>query len=167
MKTVISSYLLCLALLLIGTAANAQIDYLYSSEPGKFTIQFPSEFSIKETDNQGTVTTEVSCEYDDGMLIAGFTIHSEDLNEVEELAKISADSFQESLEADVISSKVWHYRGYKGIKAKYSIAEIGYTVEYRVIIRGNIQYQLVHLFFGDSSVNSDELDFFDSFNITE
>ena len=92
--------------------------------------------------------------------------HHDDLAGVEpmDLAKVSLEAFTESINGDISSQSDWKVKKSTGLQAIMEISEHGAKVDYRVVIIGNNQYQLVTIEMESDPLGQDIKDtFFDSF----
>ena len=101
------------------------------------------------------------------MFLMAISSHHENSlsNDTDGLLETSLESFNESLEAKLISSENIEL---KGVKGKYAVMEIGESkakVEYRVFINGYFQYQVVSVQLDDDYDQKTADSFFKSFKI--
>ena len=61
------------------------------------------------------------------------------------MADISVDTFGKAINATSSSKTEWNVGDYKGLTAIYELDESNVKVEYRVILIGQIQYQIIYL----------------------
>lgn len=129
---------------LVGVSSFAPATkYKFSPTEGKCSIVFPSEFSeeTKEKEDYTMIKGQVT---DDGMvLIATCTIHNTPLDDVDLLTEVSLNSFISSLNATTKSKTNWNVKKHKGLQVEFESTEQNMIGELRVIIVGQIQYQIV------------------------
>jgi len=115
----------------------------YASKDSKASIVFPAEFKVEREKNKSPVTTKVSAEIGENVFMFSYTIHDVTLDDPYHLAEVSLQSFQETLQGEVVKMTDYFYDDYKGREAIIDIPGTIATVYYRVLIVGQIQYQMV------------------------
>lgn len=94
-------------------------------------------------DEEDYVTYKVSSQKDKIVFFANYTIHELELADAEQLSKTSLEAFNEAVEGEIVSSGDWKVGSSKGLQAVIEMSATKHKVNYRAILVGNIQYQLV------------------------
>ncbi|MCD4735047.1 MAG: hypothetical protein K8R53_03300 [Bacteroidales bacterium] len=115
----------------------------YSSKASKASIVFPEEFKVERDENKSPVTTKVSAEVGENVFMFSYTNHEVTLDDPYHLAEVSLQSFQETLQGEVVKMTDYFYDDYKGRDAIFDVLGTEVTIYYRVLIVGQIQYQMV------------------------
>lgn len=137
--------------------------YKFTSEDGKISISFPAEPAKDKTEAEEAVTHKVSVTEGTTTYFFGYTYHENELADAKELAQVSLDSFTEAVGGTIKSQGVYKYKKNEGLEAKITIEDQGYIM-YKVIIIGQVQYQLVVINTVDE-FGPDADKFFNSFKI--
>jgi hypothetical protein len=135
-----------LSILLISIAMMQPAEVIgqtYKSEEGKFKVKFPGSIDIKEAKSEKSTTKKITCEEANNAYFVGCTIHKIPMTNQKKMAEVSMDSFTESLDGKVSSKEDWNVKGNIGCQAKVSLEEGNAVVHYRVILVGQIQYQVI------------------------
>ena len=141
MKRVIFSS--SLVLLFIGiTSLAPSTQFKYSSSEGKLSIVFPDKFTTEENVGDQYKTIKTQALYNDILFFVAYTVHTTELTDNEGLTKVSLDSFIGGLEANVTKESMWKVRKNKGLQASFNIVSQGLKGEYRIVLIGQIQYQI-------------------------
>ena len=163
-----SSSLLVILILVLSVKTNPLRAQDFASVEGKFSISFPCEYEQEPT-SEGENTSKVSCVKDGQTFYIGYTIHDMEMNDSEDqsFAQISLDSFIEAVSGNLITQWDWQLGENKGIKSVIALSENQSILEYRVILKDFLQYQL--LVFAPTNTYSSKLadEFFKSFKITQ
>lgn len=118
--------------------------YSFSSATGKFKMKFPAKPEISETKKDEATTYKAVAQAGSSTYFVGFTVHEIEMVEPYELAKVSLGAFNETLGGTVKEESDWNFKGNRGIQAKIAVsAQQNMLIEYRVLLVGQIQYQLV------------------------
>lgn len=165
--------LILLAFLTIATITFGQ-NYdqwkTYVSEEGHLSVSFPEQATVlvEEKVGESPKTLKYQLEGGDFVYYAAVAIHESDLSEIEEdLCQLSLNSFTESADGAIINQRVWNVQGEEGIAAKILLSG-KQVVYYKVVLKGNLQYQLVVLGLEDSKIVADKAEqFFKTFRLTE
>lgn len=118
------------------------IGQTYKSEEGKFKIKFPGAIDITEKEKEKYKTTQITCTVNENVYFVVCTTHSAPMKKPKELAKVSLDSFVESLSGKISTKSDWDIKGNSGYIAVINIDKTS-VIHYRVVIVGQIQYQVV------------------------
>lgn len=137
----------------------------YQSEEGKLSVVFPGDYTTERTEGNNNYTVKTTCTYNNQTYFVSYTMHSLELTDPLDLAEASYDSFITALKGVMISKTEWTVKEHKGIQALIDLPENGSKLEYRVIIVGNIQYQLIALAANIDYNEKDAESFFKSFKI--
>ncbi len=142
MRSILKTSVILVILLFAVSYLHAQKSFVYDSEEGKLEIKFPCKFIEKENESETSRTVEIQCEKDGYSYFASFSIHKIDMGNPLEIAEISLESFTKALKGIVITRTEWKVRKHEGIAAIIDMPDYGSKLEYRIILVGNIQYQL-------------------------
>lgn len=137
----------------------------YVTEKGKASIKFPAEYSVEEDNSDLTSTTKVMASLDDNIFMFSFSIHETTLSDHYMLAQTSLTSFNDEVGGRIISETDYVYDDYKGRSAEIELEEQNVTLYYRVILVGQIQYQMVVVAQSGNIVKKKDK-FFNSFKLT-
>jgi hypothetical protein len=136
--------ILCIVLFILTIPmAYAQKNYPYDSNEGKFSIEFPGEFTVDREDKDKVSTIKINCDYEGQTYFASYSLHKIEMVDHEEMAEVSFDSFHAAVGGEVLMKDEWKVDGNTGLMAEIDLAENSVTITYRVILVGNIQYQLI------------------------
>jgi len=139
------AFVLITALFLFTSFTQAQKGYPYKSTEGKLSIVFPGDFVTEQLKSEDNVTIKTSCTVDDQTYFVTYTLHTLELTEPVELAEVSYDSFIKAVGGKLLSKSEWKIKKNVGIKARIELPKDESLLEYRVIIVGDIQYQVIAL----------------------
>ena len=116
----------------------------YTSEVCKAKMAFPAPFEEDVEEKDYGNTHKVSATVDGQTFFFATTIHNNPLTDRYQLAEVSLESFLESVQGQLIESHDYFYKKHKGISAKIKLDER--TIDYRIILIGQHQYQLIAIF---------------------
>jgi hypothetical protein len=139
----------------------------YQSDEGKLSVVFPGDFTTERTEGNNNYTVKTSCAFNNQTYFVSYTIHAMELTDPLELAEVSYDSFITALNGVLMSKAEWKIKEKRGIKAIIDLPETDTKLDYRVIIVGNIQYQLIALAANNDFNEKDAGSFFKSFKMQE
>jgi len=133
----------------------------------KFQARFPGEITTKTTEKEKLTTHKFNCTLHDVVYFIGASVHKVEMTDHENMAKISLESFAKTLNGEVDAEKEWILKGNKGMQAIINVPSMGATIDYRVILIGQIQYQVVLTYANDNPDYSSEMaeTFFKSFKV--
>lgn len=136
----------------------------YRNDEGKVSIKFPAEFDVTVEESETATTYQIISELGKDVFMLSFTFHETEMDDPYNLAQVSLESFNEAVGGELVKETDYKYEDYKGREAIVDLSDAGATVYYRVVIIGQIQYQLAVV---DHSGNIlDEKDkFFNSFSV--
>ncbi len=165
---IFSSLLLASATLLLFSFQFASKEkwVKHSSGKGNFSIQFPCEPEESEVETNGVITSKINCSYAEELFFVGFTIHQTDLSGNEAaLQQSSVNAYFGAMKgASEHIDSPWKVKKHAGIASVIKFEEgsgIKY-MEYRVLIIGNTQFQLVYTVSADINTKKKNV-FFKSF----
>jgi len=117
----------------------------YQSKVEKIKIKFPGEIlEVDEELEDGAHHINVKHQPLSGnMFMLDVIRHVEDLSVSENLAQVSLDAFFTNMGVDNAVTEFWDLRGNQGVKSKVIMGEMGITIDYRVVIIGQQQIQVV------------------------
>ncbi|NOQ73858.1 MAG: hypothetical protein GQ574_17760 [Crocinitomix sp.] len=143
MKKIIFQSALLLIIVSISSAALAQSTKAkYFSSEAKLSVTFPSKFETTEDVKEAFKSVKTQVMVNGALYYVSYSVHKNDLSKNESLAKVSLDSFIETLNGKVTKEAIWKVRKKNGLQALFNVTEGELKGEYRVVIIGQIQYQI-------------------------
>jgi hypothetical protein len=140
----------------------------FTSEEAKFQIDFACAYQQAETESEDSKTVKISCDTNGQLWFVGYTLHTVDMEDPMEMAQVSLDSFVESVGGTIDSSSEWVVGTNTGLQSIILFGENGENkIEYRAILFGNIQYQVLSAGVVDGFDSAAADTFFKSFKIRE
>jgi hypothetical protein len=165
---ILKSSLLLISLFLMATAFTPpKKGQLYKSDEGKMSIVFPGDFETERLDSENSVTFKTTCTVNDQTYFASYSLHQFEITEQEDMAQVSYDSFLSSVGGKEILKADWTVKKNTGLKAVIDMVEDNTRLEYRVLLVGSIQYQLVVLASTGLYDAQAAAAFFDSFKLSK
>ncbi len=164
-----SVLLISMTLFLIGnlTAQEKVKWYSYSSIEGKARVKFPAEPELK-TDAQETMKTFTAMAnafngMESDLYYLAITVHQAELEDPA-LLDTSLNAFTRTMGGTIASREEWKAGKPKGLRAAIVLNNQAGKCDYRVLMRGNLQYQVMIV---TSSVFNEKLQkkFFKSFKL--
>lgn len=144
MMTRSTSVFLLFSLLLTIAAAPPAKKFKYKSVEGKMSLKFPAAYEVSEEPlKNGDKTVKISSTVGEQTYYAAYTAHSVSLDEPEVLTRYSLEAFNERVGGDIESTSDWEVKDSKGIIAQINMKAQATHIEYRALIRNNIQYQVL------------------------
>jgi hypothetical protein len=129
-------------LFLIGTSTvSIAKGYKYTSQDAKFSITFPVPFQTEEGED-GKVAS-IMATVDNLTFLVYHTRHTSNFEDPIEAASLSVKAFNNSLGGNLKTSVAWMVKKHQGLKNEIEIEEEKALVEYRVIVIGSVQIQVV------------------------
>ncbi len=154
-----------LVLILSISYLHAQKSFNYSSDEGKFSIKFPGEYTETVVEKETAKTVKNQCEKDGINYLASYTLHYLEITDHLDMAEVSLESFTEAVQGIIITRTEWKVKKHEGLRALIDLPDNGKKLEYRVILVGNIQYQLI-AFAANDIFNEDDINsYFKSFKL--
>jgi hypothetical protein len=140
-NSIFSVSLIAFVFVLTSFAPAAKIKY--TSAEGKLSMKFPVAFKsvTKEAEDHKSVETQAS--FEDQLYFVSYTIHKVKMENHESLAATSLESFNEAMSGTITKQATWAIKKHKGLQADIEIPGNNMRVEYRVLLIGQIQYQIV------------------------
>lgn len=129
-------------LLISVTSLTPATKHTYTSEEANFSITFPTKFESSEEVDDDFRSVKTQCISDDMIYLAIYSVHEEDISGSKELTNISMRAFLEGLGATADSESTWKVGKYKGLKSTFEVSSGNLVGEYRVVLIGQIQYQI-------------------------
>lgn len=162
-RLIFASFLL---VLLVGVTSLAPAPkYKYSSEEAKLKVTFPAEFKTTEKIKDSYRSKSTQAVYEDMVLFVSYTMHDSEMTDKKELTQVSLDAFTEGLDAEITEQSDWNVKKHEGVKAKLEVSSNGLMGEYRVVIIGQIQYQITAVSAKDTWNDKVAQKFFKSFKV--
>lgn len=143
MKILKTSLLLITAFILTTAFAPAKKKFVFDSNEGKLTVTFPAEYTTDRDEGENVTTIKSTCTLDGITFFASYSLHQVEITDHKDMAEVSYDSFIKSVGAELLSKTDWMVNNNPGIKAVMTLPDENVKLDYRVILVGNIQYQLV------------------------
>jgi len=141
MKRIIFSS--ALLILLIGVTSLAPATkYKYTSEEANLSVTFPAEFTTSEESNENYKSVKTQAISDEMVFLAIYTVHDADVSEQEKLSEISINAFMEGLNGVPEGKTTWKVKKNNGLQSKFEVPEKDLVGDYRVVLIGQIQYQI-------------------------
>lgn len=137
----------------------------YTSAEGKLSVVFPDYFTTSEMEEANFKTLKVQAQYDEIAFFVAYTIHETELEDNYNLATISLESFAEALGTEIKEESDWIVKKNKGKRAMLYSSKDKLKGEYRAVVVGQIQYQLVVISTEDSWNEKMATEFLKSFKI--
>lgn len=137
---------LSLLLLFFNNFSYAQSSKVkYDSKVAKFSIVFSSEYEIEESydEENKAKTTKIKSNSNEFFEMASYTLHTVELPDTKQLQQISLDAFVEVVKSKIISKKEWKAGENIGISTILKSEELDLILSYNVIIKDQIQYQII------------------------
>ena len=150
MKIIRNLFFTFIVLMLSAHFINAQGYYVYTNEEANCSVTFPGEYESETSENEEATTIKIVCNKDGFTYLLSFSFHKNKMVDHEEMADVSYDSFLTTVGGEAVSKKKWKIDGYKGVKATIDMPENQAMVEYRVVLVGDIQYQMAAMALYDS-----------------
>lgn len=155
-----------LLILLIGVTSLAPAKkHKYTSSEAKLSVTFPSEFKtdiVNKVDYRSVKTQAISEEM---VFLVIFSEHGSDMGDTEELAEVSLGAFLEGVEATSKNKTSWKVNNSSGLKSTFEAPEKDLIGEYRVVLIGQIQYQITAVSSKEAWDEKKAKKFFKSFKI--
>jgi hypothetical protein len=165
MRFILHVHLIIFSLLLTATHLLGQSDFVYETEEGKFSIDFPAKYNVNSEEKGSIRTAQAMCAFDEHTLLATYTLHATEITDHDALADTSIVAFGNSVNGNLLSKTDWVVDGKKGRKAFYNLPEQNIKVEYRVLLVGQLQYQIIVMATNAKFDNEMAVTFFDSFRL--
>ena len=166
MKSIQKASFIFLLLFLSSSLLQAQKSFKYSSEEGKLSLKFPAEYTETESENEISKDLKIQCNKDSISYFASYSLHKTEMDEDPiEMAEASLESFVDGVKGVEITRVAWNVKKHEGLKAKIEIPANESIVDYRVILVGNTQYQLLVVTPKDECDNKNVRSFFKSFKL--
>ena len=107
------------------------------------SVTFPGTFAEESSNTPESITHKISTTVDEQIYFASYTLHSTSLDGADNLDEVSLESFVETIGGTVKRQSAWIVKGMKGIQATIDAPEVGSVMQYAVVLKGQLQYQLV------------------------
>ena len=137
----------------------------YISSEAKLSITFPTTYETINKNGDGYSSVETQGNLNDQLFMASYQIHKVQMTEHEAMAIVSLESFNEALGGKITKQSTWMVNKNRGVQASIDIPASNLKAEYKVVLIGQIQYQVVVI--SEASIwnqaNADK--FFKSFKV--
>jgi hypothetical protein len=154
MRSTFHHILLCIILSAVSLPSFGQKNHYYAPREGRFSINFPEGYTITADSGQDAITIKAECYSENEYYLASYTKLPAVLEETKELTQLSLEFFKEAVQARELTKEEWNIEGHSGLAAYLIMTEEEARIVYRVIIAGDILYQLAYL--ADTNVFSKE-----------
>lgn len=135
--------LLLIAFLFVSFSSRSQEKWQsYTSTKGNYSIQMPAGAEFENSGDESLTTEKLQIKEGEILYIASVTLHVTSLEDTDELAKVSLESFAETVGGTILNQETWSVKKKKGLMATISLGE-EVLIYYRVLIAGNRQFQVV------------------------
>lgn len=133
------------AVLLMLTASQLQAqDWLtYSSKRGKFKVLFPGKPEVVDEPKDWGKSYKAQVKLDEHLFYSSYGIHEQRLVDHAHLSEVSTEAFAEKIGGTIIDESAWKFKGHQGRQLELTIPDKNVRIYYKVILIGQIQYQLV------------------------
>ena len=137
----------------------------YSNENCKVSMEFPGKVEESMTEQEAAKTYKALYSTDKNVTyLLAMTVHENELDDHMALAEVSLAAFAESLNGKILQQENYKYKKYKGIEATLTMEEQNAEIRYRVILIGQIQYQIALIFLKTNAAETEDIErFFKSF----
>ncbi|MBT3219638.1 MAG: hypothetical protein HN348_11150 [Proteobacteria bacterium] len=145
MKRLVFFTIFFVLLSLLPQVALAGGWHSYASEEGPYKVLFPADPTTEVEDRDAGMSYKVSATAADVLFFVGLTIHREPIEGVTpyDLAQVSLESFTEQLGGVTTSEADWKVGKNMGRGATIVVEGQDITMEYRAVLIGQRQYQVV------------------------
>lgn len=153
--------------ILLAPVIHGQDIHDFKSVEGKCSATFPGEYNIDSNETEYAKVVKVMCNTNTHTFLLSYSLHKNKMDDHENMAEVSYESFIEAVGGQELSKEKWEINGHKGLKAIIEMPANNSKVDYRVVLVGDIQYQLASI---ASDKNYDEAviaAFNDSFDFEE
>jgi hypothetical protein len=133
------------AALFILTSFGLAKGFIFTSEEGKYSINFPTEFSAKDMSEPDYISMQVQATLNKQLFFSTHNIHVTELTDHEALAETSLNSFVGAMEGSITSQEKWVVNKNNGLKAEFNVPSLNMKGVYNVVMIGQIQYQVAVL----------------------
>ncbi|MCB0478007.1 MAG: hypothetical protein KDC84_07580 [Crocinitomicaceae bacterium] len=141
------SILFVLTLVLFPLTSTAQKWVKYECRDAKFAAQFPMTPEEKVEDSEQGKSYTATVTQGNTVYMASALIHTTNLQvaglDQQTLASTSLDAFEKALGATKVTKKNYYSRNDVGLDAEIIVPGFANPILYRVIVIGQIQYQVV------------------------
>lgn len=141
----------------------------YSSIEGKFKVTFPDTYEEVVSESEDQKTVKINCVQGEHIMFASYTLHETAITDHQDMAEVSMESFVEAVGGKLLSRSEWKVKGNSGLQSVMNIEsdEKIIKIDYRVVLVGQLQYQLVFISPSDDYDIKMAAKFFKSFQITK
>lgn len=134
-----------LVVVLFASIHTQSIAQKLVSSAGKFSVKFPCLYEESVSEGSEQTTYKFTCEKNGQTYFIGYSLHRIEMKGHEDLAQVSVDSFIEAVQGDLTSQWEWKIANASGLKTLISVENGETLIDYRVVLIGQIQYQVVVL----------------------
>lgn len=117
--------------------------YSYSTEVGKVKAKFPGNPTLENQDTDIGKKHTATSRFGDNTYMISYVIHSTQLADQEKLAEASLNAFRDKVKGQILNQSAWNLKAGKGTRATISMPDKDAKVEYRVVLIGQLQYQVI------------------------
>lgn len=153
-------------LLLLSPVLQAQNEnwVTYSSDEANATVQLPGEYQVSSEVSEDAYTEQIAANDGQNKYIFTYTLHDTPLMDHEGLSIVALQAFADAAGGQIVQDTDYYYNDHKGKEAVIFMKEDQATVNYRVIIIDQVQYQFIVISLQDA-VSDKVKRFFGSFKL--
>lgn len=135
------SFALLSLIFVLGSFVPSEV-YTFKSEEGSYSIEFPTPFTTENNDQDGFVLVQTQSFLLEQLFFIGHNVHTDEITDHEGIAKVSMDGFVGALGGETSQLKTWKVNGHKGLQANIDVEANNLKAQYKVILIGQVQYQI-------------------------
>jgi hypothetical protein len=169
MKT--KTILLALTLISLPLISFGQKWEHFKSKEGKFEIDFPVEPKVENTDGDDSKTVQLQATHNEVIYMASAVIHETNLDveglSPEKLSQASLEAFANVMGGEMKSNGDFKLGKNKGRECVIDNSEKGFMCYYKVIIIGQVQYQVIVMNAPANDDKKSRAKFFSSFEVSK
>ena len=118
--------------------------FTYENNEIKMSIKFPAQFNETISEKEKSTTYKVQVNDGKMLFLASGSIHNSSVEkDIDGLLATSLESFNTSLNGEIISSNPIKLNGVTGTYALINVGEYNSKIEYRAFLNGDKQYQII------------------------
>lgn len=118
--------------------------HAYSTEVGKIKAKFPGNPTLENQDTEIGKKHTATARFGENTYMISYVIHTTTLAEQDKLADASLAAFRDKVKGQVLNQSPWTVKkAGTGIRASIAMPDKDAKVEYRVVLIGQIQYQII------------------------
>ncbi|MDG1333200.1 MAG: hypothetical protein P8P74_12775 [Crocinitomicaceae bacterium] len=155
-----------LLILLIGVTSLAPSQkHKYKSKEAKLSVTFPAEFETSTETKSNYTSVKTQAIVDEMIFLLIHSEHESDVSDHEGLAEISLNAFMDGIGTTPTEKSKWLVKKNSGLKATFDVEDKDLVGDYRVILVGQIQYQITAVAPKSAWDEEKAMKFFKSFKV--